>query len=61
MPHFAPTDLARWSAGAWQHIPTAPLTGVSINTKTLQPGNLFFALLGTKADGHDFVADALAR
>ena len=58
---FAPSDLARWSGGAWQHAPAAPLTGVSINTQTLQRGDLFFALLGTKADGHDFVADALAR
>jgi UDP-N-acetylmuramoyl-tripeptide--D-alanyl-D-alanine ligase len=58
---FAPTDLARWSAGAWQHAPGAPLTGVSINTQTLQRGDLFFALQGTKADGHDFATDALAR
>ena len=61
MPHFAPTDLARWSTGTWQHAPDAPLTGVSINTQTLQRGDLFFALQGTQADGHDFVADALAR
>ena len=61
MPHFAPTDLARWSAGAWQHAPDAPLTGVSINTRTLQRGDLFCALPGSQADGHDFVADALAR
>ena len=61
MPHFAPTDLARWSGGAWQHAPTVPITGVSINTQTLQRGDLFFALEGTKADGHDFATDALVR
>ncbi|MCX7007138.1 MAG: UDP-N-acetylmuramoyl-tripeptide--D-alanyl-D-alanine ligase [Kiritimatiellaeota bacterium] len=60
MPNFAPTDLARWSAGTWQHAPTV-VTGASINTKTIQPGDLFFALPGSKADGHDFVADAVAR
>ena len=53
--------MARWAGGTWQNAPTTPLTGVSINTRTLQPGELFFALPGTQADGHDFVADALAR
>jgi UDP-N-acetylmuramoyl-tripeptide--D-alanyl-D-alanine ligase len=60
MPKFSPTELAQWSGGTWQHAPAA-VTGASINTQTLQPGDLFFALAGTKADGHDFVADALAR
>jgi UDP-N-acetylmuramoyl-tripeptide--D-alanyl-D-alanine ligase len=36
-------------------------TGVSIDTRTLQPGDLFVALRGEAGDGHDFVADALAR
>jgi UDP-N-acetylmuramoyl-tripeptide--D-alanyl-D-alanine ligase len=35
-------------------------TGVSIDTRTLQPGDLFVALAAAR-DGHDFVADALAR
>lgn len=34
-------------------------TGVSIDTRTLQPGDLFVALQAAR-DGHDFVADALA-
>ncbi len=34
-------------------------TGVSIDTRTLQPGDLFVALKDAR-DGHDFVADALA-
>ena len=36
-------------------------TGVSIDTRTLQPGDLFVALRGEHGDGHDHVADALAR
>lgn len=36
-------------------------TGVSIDTRTLQPGDLFIALHGEGRDGHDFVPDALAR
>ncbi len=34
--------------------------GVSIDTRTLQPGDLFIALKDAR-DGHDFVADALAK
>ncbi len=35
-------------------------SGVSIDTRTLRPGDLFVALSAAR-DGHDFVADALAR
>ena len=35
-------------------------TGVSIDTRTLQPGDLFVALKADR-DGHDFVAQALAK
>ncbi|MDX5464073.1 MAG: Mur ligase domain-containing protein, partial [Alphaproteobacteria bacterium] len=37
------------------------VTGVSIDTRTLAPGDLFVALEGENRDGHAFVADALAR
>jgi UDP-N-acetylmuramoyl-tripeptide--D-alanyl-D-alanine ligase len=36
-------------------------TGVSIDTRTIQPGDLFIALQGDTTDGHAFVADALAK
>ncbi|MEM6609898.1 MAG: UDP-N-acetylmuramoyl-tripeptide--D-alanyl-D-alanine ligase [Pseudomonadota bacterium] len=35
-------------------------TGVSIDTRSLRPGDLFVALKAAR-DGHDFVADALAK
>jgi UDP-N-acetylmuramoyl-tripeptide--D-alanyl-D-alanine ligase len=35
--------------------------GVSIDTRTLQPGDLFVALMGEHGDGHGFIADALAK
>lgn len=35
-------------------------TGVSIDTRTIEPGELFVALTDIR-DGHDFVADALAK
>src|SRR5580704_4903339 len=36
-------------------------TRVSTDSRTLQPGDLFWALRGTKYDGHDFVVEAIRR
>ncbi len=36
------------------------VTGISIDTRTIQPGDLFVALKDVR-DGHDFVAQALAK
>ncbi|MGC8794311.1 MAG: UDP-N-acetylmuramoyl-tripeptide--D-alanyl-D-alanine ligase [Bryobacteraceae bacterium] len=35
--------------------------GWSVDSRTLRPGELFFALKGPRFDGHDFVGEALAR
>ena len=35
--------------------------GVSIDSRTVQPGQMFIALVGEHGDGHRFVANALAR
>ncbi len=37
---------------------TAPVRGVSIDTRTLQPGDLFFAIKGEASDGHAYVEGA---
>lgn len=37
-----------------------PVTGVSIDSRTLRPGDLFIALRGERFDGHDYVEAALA-
>lgn len=39
---------------------TFTATGVSIDTRTLEPGDLFVALAGVR-DGHEFVSQALAK
>jgi UDP-N-acetylmuramoyl-tripeptide--D-alanyl-D-alanine ligase len=56
---WSPHDLTEATGGTL----TAPFaaSGVSIDTRTLQPGDLFVALLGDGRDGHGFVADALAK
>ncbi|PWK58707.1 UDP-N-acetylmuramoyl-tripeptide--D-alanyl-D-alanine ligase [Silicimonas algicola] len=51
---------ARAVMGAEALGPAWTATGVSIDTRTLKPGDLFVALTDVR-DGHDFVADALNR
>ena len=36
------------------------ITGVSIDTRTVQPGDAFFAIKGDRFDGHDFASAAMA-
>ena len=37
------------------------VTGISIDTRTLQPGDLFFALQGEQSDGHEYVKAAFEK
>ncbi|MFI5013850.1 MAG: UDP-N-acetylmuramoylalanyl-D-glutamyl-2,6-diaminopimelate--D-alanyl-D-alanine ligase [Hyphomicrobiales bacterium] len=39
----------------------APIQGVSIDTRMLAPGDLFFAIKGENRDGHDFVEEAVEK
>jgi UDP-N-acetylmuramoyl-tripeptide--D-alanyl-D-alanine ligase len=39
----------------------AVAAGYSIDSRTIRPGELFFAVKGEKMDGHDFVAQALEK
>jgi UDP-N-acetylmuramoyl-tripeptide--D-alanyl-D-alanine ligase len=36
-------------------------TGVSINSRTIKPGDCFFAIPGENFDGHDYVSEAFAK
>src|SRR5438270_460074 len=36
-------------------------SGYSIDTRTIQPGELFFAVKGEKLDGHDYLKNAFER
>ncbi|MHB1544187.1 MAG: UDP-N-acetylmuramoyl-tripeptide--D-alanyl-D-alanine ligase [Gammaproteobacteria bacterium] len=53
------SDLAQIVAGVL-HGRDRPWRGVSIDTRTLMPGNLFAALAGSHQDGHAFVGQAFA-
>ncbi len=41
--------------------PEADLGGISIDTRTLNKGDLFIAIKGERFDGHDFIPDAIRR
>ncbi|GLK70398.1 UDP-N-acetylmuramoylalanyl-D-glutamyl-2,6-diaminopimelate--D-alanyl-D-alanine ligase [Ancylobacter dichloromethanicus] len=56
-PLWTPAALARATGGRL----TAEIGGVSIDTRTLQPGDVFFALHGDNSDGHAYVAKAHER
>ncbi len=56
---WSAADLAR-AIGGRLAVPFAAY-GVSIDTRSLAPGDLFVALEGDNRDGHDFVAGALAK
>jgi UDP-N-acetylmuramoyl-tripeptide--D-alanyl-D-alanine ligase len=50
-----------WEATGGHFTQPFDAVGVSIDTRTLQVGEMFIALLGEGRDGHAFVADAAAR
>src|ERR1051326_887590 len=41
--------------------PNAIAIGYSIDSRTIRPAELFFAVKGEKMDGHDFVAQAIEK
>jgi UDP-N-acetylmuramoyl-tripeptide--D-alanyl-D-alanine ligase len=52
-------EVAIWTHGTL-HGPAAEVHGASVDARTLQPGMLFVALAGARADGHDFLGQAMA-
>jgi len=56
---FTADDLGHATGGAMTH-PFHP-TGISIDTRTIQPGDLFIALYTRTGDGHAHVGEALRK
>ncbi len=47
----------RWRlSGEWNN---ARITGLAMDSRAVQPGNLFFALTGENTDGHRYISQAL--
>jgi len=59
---FRAGEAARWAGAALvRGSAEAALAGVSIDSRTLAPGELFVAIAGPRHDGHEHLAAALAR
>jgi len=41
--------------------PKGEVTGVAIDSRAVEPGQLFFAFQGSRVDGHNFIGEALCR
>ncbi len=57
-------QVAQWVGGEMKLPPdtvAGEATGYSINTRTLEPGDLFFAIRGNRFDAHDFVAESFRK
>ncbi|MBW2541334.1 MAG: UDP-N-acetylmuramoyl-tripeptide--D-alanyl-D-alanine ligase, partial [Deltaproteobacteria bacterium] len=60
--HFRVEDAVRWTGGRLAAgDATATLSGVSIDSRTVERGALFFAIVGPSHDGHHFLESALER
>src|SRR3972149_102233 len=60
-PLWALDALKAATGGRLQGQPSANISGVAIDSRTIGVGEVFFAIRGEKFDGHDFVAAALKR
>ena len=47
---YSPTD-----------IPDMHISGIAMDNRKVEPGNLFVAIKGGSADGHDFIPNAISR
>lgn len=54
-------EVARATGAVAARAPGRMISGWSIDSRTIAPGDLFFALRGPQFDGHDYVASAMAR
>jgi len=62
VPRLTLADLVRGTQGTLASGRLdAVVTGVAIDSRTLEPGQAFVAIRGHRQDGHAFVADALRR
>jgi UDP-N-acetylmuramoyl-tripeptide--D-alanyl-D-alanine ligase len=62
VPELSLADLARACGGTLlRGDPESTVDNFVINTRMLRPGGVFFALKGTRTDGHKFLGDAAKR
>jgi UDP-N-acetylmuramoyl-L-alanyl-D-glutamate--2,6-diaminopimelate ligase len=42
-------------------VPDIPITGISIDSRAVEPGHLFVAMKGGSSDGHDYIPNAIEK
>jgi UDP-N-acetylmuramoyl-tripeptide--D-alanyl-D-alanine ligase len=55
------SQIAGFISSAGEFDGKAIAQGYSIDSRTIRPGELFFAVIGERLDGHDYVEQALAK
>jgi UDP-N-acetylmuramoyl-tripeptide--D-alanyl-D-alanine ligase len=60
-PLWTAQAMAKAVRGRLQGAVQENVTGISIDTRTIAPGEAFFAIKGDRLDGHDFVEAALSK
>src|SRR5882762_5874614 len=53
--------IAEFTSATGDYDPRAVAQGYSIDSRTVQSGDLFFAVKGERLDGHDYVEQALSK
>jgi len=54
-------DILEVTGGELRGKKVEAFTGITDDTRVLQPGDLFIALKGKRHDGHHFISQALER
>ena len=58
MPELTLSQVAQVIDGTLIGNPNIRITGISTDSRTTKPGDLFCAILGERTDGHDHIAQA---
>lgn len=59
---FSAAECAGWCSAVWKNSDkNFPILGISHDTRTLKPGELYIAIKGASHDGHDFVRQAVEK
>ncbi|QIB33455.1 UDP-N-acetylmuramoylalanyl-D-glutamyl-2,6-diaminopimelate--D-alanyl-D-alanine ligase [Ancylobacter pratisalsi] len=61
VPLWTPETLVQATGGTLLGVGDGAINGVSIDTRTLQPADMFFAIRGENSDGHAYVEAAIGR
>ncbi|XID75143.1 UDP-N-acetylmuramoyl-tripeptide--D-alanyl-D-alanine ligase [Alkanindiges sp. WGS2144] len=62
LPPWSSEQLQQATQGSWLNLANAQqFARISTDTRQVQPRDIFLALVGERFDGHEFVADAVAK